>query len=172
MAHAVRCCVYTRAMSDAWHYAIDQDRHGPVSEADLKELVASGTVTPDTLVWRDGLGDWVRAGDVPAFFAPAQPAAPPTTPGEIPERLGDATGGVVPYKNPASLIGYYLGVASIALGPVTGVFAVILGVIGLRARHKRPHVKGSVHACIAIAGGLVFSVGHVAVYILILIFVA
>lgn len=41
-----------------WFYAHEGRQTGPVSEADLVELSRSGTVTGDTLVWRQGMADW------------------------------------------------------------------------------------------------------------------
>ncbi|MEZ6183413.1 MAG: hypothetical protein R3F62_00190 [Planctomycetota bacterium] len=79
-------------------------------------------------------------------------AAPPPPQGE-----GDATGGVIPYKNPAALIAYYLGLFSLipCLGLLLAIPALILGIVGLRARAKNPAIKGSVHAWIGIVlGGL------------------
>ena len=41
-----------------WYYAIGNERQGPVDDATLDRLIASGTVTADTLVWRAGKADW------------------------------------------------------------------------------------------------------------------
>ena len=74
-----------------------------------------------------------------------------------PRPEGDATGGVIPYKNPKALIAYYCGVFSLmpCLGIVPGVVGVVLGILGLRHRKLHPETKGSVHAWIGIVlGGL------------------
>ncbi|MCC9606783.1 hypothetical protein LOC68_16130 [Blastopirellula sp. JC732] len=72
---------------------------------------------------------------------------------------GDATGGIIPYKNLPALIGYYLGIVGLIplIGFPFGLAAVILGIMGLVKRNRQPEVKGSVHAVIAILFGL-FSV--------------
>ena len=78
-----------------------------------------------------------------------------TTQGPVP--TGDATGGIIPHKNPAALIAYYCGVFSIVpcLGLFLGIPAVVLGIIGLRQRRRNPIIKGAVHAWIGIVvGGL------------------
>ena len=72
-------------------------------------------------------------------------------------KQGDATGGVIPYKNPMALTGYYLGFLSLL--PLIGILftipAIILGFIGLSRYKKNPVIKGHVHAWIAIIfGGL------------------
>jgi uncharacterized RDD family membrane protein YckC len=41
-----------------WYYAEDSNRRGPFDEAAFAELVKSGQVSPDTLVWRDDFPDW------------------------------------------------------------------------------------------------------------------
>lgn len=72
---------------------------------------------------------------------------------------GDATGGLIPYKNPSALWAYYLGYLSILplLGLPFGIAAFVLGIIGLQARQKNPHIKGSVHAAIGIGRGGIFA---------------
>lgn len=41
-----------------WYYAIDGQRHGPVSEQEFAQLIANGTITGETLVWRQGVDQW------------------------------------------------------------------------------------------------------------------
>jgi len=89
------------------------------------------------------------------------PAAPPTKPagpvarGAGPTATPDATGGLIPYKNPAALIGYYLGIFGLfpLLGFPLAVAAVILGVVGLRRRATGRAWGGMVHAWVAIVLG-------------------
>jgi len=71
---------------------------------------------------------------------------------------GDSTGGIIPYKNPAALIAYYLGLFSLfpILGAFLGLAAFILGIKGLSDRKKNPKIKGSVHAWIGIVMGGLF----------------
>ena len=71
---------------------------------------------------------------------------------------GDATGGIIPYKNPKALIAYYLGIFSGF--PIIGFFlaipALVLGIMGLRDRNRNPAIKGSIHAGIGIGCGAFF----------------
>ena len=71
---------------------------------------------------------------------------------------GDATGGVIPYKNVPALISYYLGIFSIIpiIGILMGIAAVILGVIGLSKYKENPVIKGVVHAWVGIVCGAIF----------------
>lgn len=72
---------------------------------------------------------------------------------------GDATGGVIPYKNPKALIAYYLGILSglPLIGLPLGIAAFVLGIMGLRDRKRNPAIKGSVHAGIGIGCGGLFT---------------
>jgi hypothetical protein len=41
-----------------WYYALNDQRLGPVPAAEFDRLVRAGTITPQTLVWREGLAEW------------------------------------------------------------------------------------------------------------------
>lgn len=41
-----------------WFYAEAGQQAGPVDDAQLQELRRSGTITSDTLVWREGMANW------------------------------------------------------------------------------------------------------------------
>jgi hypothetical protein len=75
----------------------------------------------------------------------------------MPVSGGDATGGLIPYQNPAALWAYYLGVFSILPCFPLGVTALVLGLKGLKAAKERPLVKGTVHAWIGILLGGFFA---------------
>jgi DNA-directed RNA polymerase subunit RPC12/RpoP len=81
---------------------------------------------------------------------------------ELPESdtEGDATGGVIPYKNPPALIAYYCGVFSVVacvpfLFPLP-IAALVLGIKGLKKAKAEPRVRGQVHAWIGIVCGSIF----------------
>ena len=76
-------------------------------------------------------------------------------PAQTQETEGDATGGVIPYKNAPALIAYYLSILSLlpCIGLPFGVASLILGIIGLKKRAANPVIKGSVHAWIGIIVG-------------------
>jgi hypothetical protein len=64
-----------------WYYARDNQAVGPLSSAQLKELVDSGGLGPTDLVLRAGSQKWVAASAVKGLF----PAALPAVQGEIGE---------------------------------------------------------------------------------------
>lgn len=41
-----------------WHYSFDGKAQGPTDEASMIELIQSGQLNRDTLVWRDGMANW------------------------------------------------------------------------------------------------------------------
>lgn len=43
-----------------WYYARDEQQFGPLEEAVFSRLIGTGAVGPNTLVWREGMADWVR----------------------------------------------------------------------------------------------------------------
>jgi uncharacterized RDD family membrane protein YckC len=55
-----------------WHYLEGSEQRGPVTDADLETLVRGGKVGPATLVWHEGMAEWLPYGQVTGA-----PAAPP-----------------------------------------------------------------------------------------------
>ncbi len=60
--------------TDAWYYAHNRQRIGPVSFAQMRELAASGRLQPTDMVLREGTRQWVPAGAVEGLL----PATVPT----------------------------------------------------------------------------------------------
>ena len=60
-----------------WYYANAGQRSGPVGEEEFAALVARGEIRDETLVWKQGMGDWKRYADVAALLAlpPVLPAS-------------------------------------------------------------------------------------------------
>lgn len=84
---------------------------------------------------------------------------------------GDATGGLIPYKNGMALAGYYCGVVGLipVLGLVLGILAVVFGIIGLKHKSRHPAHGGTAHAIVGIVLGTIAALYNWAVAILILL---
>ena len=54
-----------------WYYALGNERQGPIDDAALDRLIATGVVTPDTLVWSAGMADWQPLSQARPRIAPA-----------------------------------------------------------------------------------------------------
>ena len=63
-----------------WYLARAGELHGPVSLAELKELVDSGELTGSDLVWQDAFTDWVQASVVGALFPRSDQSKIPSLP--------------------------------------------------------------------------------------------
>ena len=63
----------------SWFYADRGQQQGPFPEAQLRSLIANGTVRADTLIWTEGMANWQRAGEIPGLMSRA--AGPPPVPG-------------------------------------------------------------------------------------------
>ena len=73
------------------------------------------------------------------------------------EAEGDATGGLIPYKNPKALIGYYVSIFGFFLPLIGSIAAVVLGIQGMSYAKKNPRAKGTAHAVVAIVLGILGS---------------
>ena len=62
----------THAMSE-WYYTSAGQQTGPVTSAQLKQAAQSGQLTPNDLVWKDGMPDWVPATKLKGIFDGAPP---------------------------------------------------------------------------------------------------
>ncbi len=63
----------------AFHVAVGQSQTGPFDLATLQGQAASGQLTRNSLVWKTGMAQWVKAGDVPelaTLFAAVPPPVP------------------------------------------------------------------------------------------------
>ncbi|QEG35132.1 GYF domain-containing protein [Bythopirellula goksoeyrii] len=47
-----------------WYYAVDGNRKGPVTWAALQSKASAGEVASTTLVWKQGMTDWLAAADI------------------------------------------------------------------------------------------------------------
>lgn len=114
-----------------WHYAKDQQKHGPVSQDEVVGLLRSGALADHDLVWREGMADWTAASQVTElqqarFAAQAAQAAPAVqssyAPGAVqPTAVGPTSGLAI-----ASMV---LGLVSFVVGTwiLTAIPAVICG---------------------------------------------
>jgi len=85
-----------------WYYVEAGQQAGPVDDAQLGELVRSGRIQPDTLVWNEGLTNWLPYSQVQSGGTGASAAAASTS---GPEAVCAECGGVfnlqdtIPYGN-------------------------------------------------------------------------
>lgn len=51
-----------------WYYTVRGRQRGPVADDELRDMAASGELKRTDLVWKEGMADWVEAGDAPGLF--------------------------------------------------------------------------------------------------------
>ncbi|MDB6055956.1 MAG: domain containing protein [Verrucomicrobiales bacterium] len=68
-----------------WYYVKEGQQVGPISQGELAELFASGAITGETLIWRDGLPQWQSYNQVLGAGAANAGGVPPlsTAPGMV-----------------------------------------------------------------------------------------
>jgi hypothetical protein len=47
-----------------WHYSVGTETYGPITLLELRGLFANGQLTPSDPVWKEGMEDWVPAGEL------------------------------------------------------------------------------------------------------------
>ena len=52
-----------------WYYARNDQQFGPVSAAELKQLADGGKLSPDDLLWREGMDSWNTAINLRGLFS-------------------------------------------------------------------------------------------------------
>ena len=120
-----------------WYLLEDGRQVGPFSPEQLAAAVAAGTVTTETLMWTEGLDEWIPASAVGGLFPAAaveQPAPPPT---DYP-RVGVA---------PASFV-------MIAGFVVAGVVFLVLGWIVGAKLGQQPETAGQAAIIAPVLAGL------------------
>lgn len=56
-----------------WHYVRDGKQDGPHSEETMRDLLKTGAVNAQTLVWRDGMGNWEPISQAAPHLLPPAP---------------------------------------------------------------------------------------------------
>jgi len=67
----------------AYHVVQNGQDVGPFDMGALSQMVSAGTLTKDTLVWKQGMADWVKAETVQELqplFSSSVPPVPPVPP--------------------------------------------------------------------------------------------
>jgi uncharacterized membrane protein YjgN (DUF898 family) len=60
-----------------WYYLSGGQQLGPVTAAQLKEMVGAGRLRPADMVWKEGLAQWIPASSVKGLFGGGGAAAVP-----------------------------------------------------------------------------------------------
>jgi hypothetical protein len=71
-----------------WYYAKGQEQFGPIGSPELKAMAEDGRLTPDDLVWREGLSQWTPSSRVRGLFSEASGSSPDVNAGQRARSIG------------------------------------------------------------------------------------
>jgi GYF domain 2 len=77
----------------SWFFASQGQQQGPYPEAQLRQFIATGTVTAETLIWSEGMAGWQKAGEIPGLFSAGSGPPPISQPGGPLVSAGGDSGG-------------------------------------------------------------------------------
>lgn len=67
----------TDSSEEGWYFLKGEEKVGPISRSELRELLSDGLIEPQWVVWRDGLENWVPPDTIPGLVpARAHETAP------------------------------------------------------------------------------------------------
>lgn len=110
-----------------WFYGKDNTQHGPVSDLEIHNLISSGQIDNTTIIWREGMADWLPLNDVPEF----QPSAGTQVAGTTPYATPQTYAGQPPYQGTIPTDG--LSIASLVCGILAVISCYVWGLFGLPA---------------------------------------
>jgi len=111
-------------MEKMWHYTRgDSEQQGPVSESEIRGMLASGALSSSDLVWAEGMAEWVMVSSVPVLGGGTEVGElQPLAGMELPPRLL----GWMTFIGVMCLLSGILQCLS-CVGIITGVFMIIAG---------------------------------------------
>ena len=77
-----------------WFFVKDGEQAGPAGAHEIETYIATGQITDDTYLWREGMGDWLRYRDVPEFMRlRAAPSPMDSDAAGLPDEVDDTASG-------------------------------------------------------------------------------
>jgi len=117
-----------------WYFGENGQQVGPVDEGSIRGAIQQGRVNLQTMVWREGMPDWLPLAQVPELSGqavvpagyPAAPYAPPNSPYQpYPQNFAPTSGNAI-----ASMVCGILGLVTCFI--ILGIPAVICGHLALK----------------------------------------
>ena len=147
-----------------WVFADNGKPSVPCTIEELRAMLASGAIQPATLVWKQGMPQWVPAGACPELV-PSGTALPPPLPVALPYVMPANPIGNDPTMRmliPVGRSGWaiaagYCGL--FALIPIFAPIAIIVGIVALRDLKKHPESHGKGRAIFGLLMGCLFTIG-------------
>ena len=149
-----------------WYYARNDQQFGPVSASELKQLGDAGRLSPDDLLWREGMDAWTTAVNLRGLFSDEQSAGAKTAAGvaesAVAQNVGLRTqaGGAAPPSAASASLQSLLRATQVILWVMCVLVVLAGGVLFTRAFMiaKDPTEEA--------AAGAVFSTFFIGAYVL------
>lgn len=144
-----------------WYYSRGGQQTGPVTIDQLRQMAATGQITPQDLVWRDGMAQWQPIGTLPEFGgAPAGPAAYAQGPGQVPPGYQPpyqtAPGGSRESHQGMAITGFILSLVGVpCCGFILGPVGAVLGFLALNGMKRTGNQAGRGLALAAVIIGII-----------------
>ena len=108
-----------------WYTGRNGKQEGPFSDARLREMIAGGTVTAETLVWSAGMTTWAKAAEIPGLMSAAQ-RAPSAAPGAVAGSAGAGPFSLDVRVWPLFWRGLVFGLSELAVIPLPWVAPIFM----------------------------------------------
>jgi phage shock protein PspC (stress-responsive transcriptional regulator) len=109
---------------DDWHYARDGKKFGPTDLGGLRKMAASLHLSPESLVWSEGLPAWVPATTIETLVFPPRHELPPPLPASQP--IDPRYGWLYRSSDERMVLGVCAGLAHKWSVPMMAVRAVVV----------------------------------------------
>jgi hypothetical protein len=160
---------------DQWYYAQGGQQLGPIGRGELVEQISRGAIQRTDLVWREGMAQWLPAGQVPGLLPTATPPPLPAI-DSIPYAQAAGYGG--DYVRPPdigqnagmrmllpvgrsgwAIAAGYLGLFSFLFVPAP--IAIIVSIVAIKDIKAHPERHGMGRAMFGLVAGILGSVALV-----------
>jgi len=128
---------------------------GPYTEAEVKEQLAAGSISPQDFVWWDGQPNWIVLAQSSLMAQAASGLTPHPPP---PQVISAPVGGIPGPTSKLAVWALALGCVSIFLSIFTSIPAIILGHLGINQIRKNPGMQGHGMALAGLILGYCFTV--------------
>jgi hypothetical protein len=131
-----------------WYYSKNNQQFGPINIDTIRSLYATGQLSPNDLVWTEGMNQWLAASNIPAITGGhmAPPASPFQPQPQPPRQMHYAGYNLQPQSSGKAIASLVLGILSMAccFPPVMvlGIIGLILGIIALNDMKREPALGG------------------------------
>jgi len=119
-----------------WFYGKDNTQHGPVSDLEIRNLISSGEIQTETIIWREGMTEWLPLKNVQEFQALSATSGQPSG-------MVDSRTAANPYDPPQTYAGQQshvgtiptdgLAIASLVCGILAVIVCYIWALFGIPA---------------------------------------